>query len=173
MKIPNGQSESQYRRRTEKARAKRKRIKRQRSTKHTHKTKDRVTRTPLTQGMNSGFPEGLAAHSQKWGAISLFAYLRWRRRNIWDDIWFIYIYKISFLFSCMSLSELDYDKLSQSELNGGQIMKAIKYSRFLDIMKIWGDESLSGLNSLWKHSEIHETGGVWQWKTFGGILFLK
>jgi hypothetical protein len=30
----------------------------QRSTKHTHKTKDRVTRTPLTTGMNSGAPEG-------------------------------------------------------------------------------------------------------------------
>ena len=29
-----------------------------RSTKHTHKTKDRVTRTPLKPGMNSGAPEG-------------------------------------------------------------------------------------------------------------------
>ena len=62
----------------------------------------------------------------------------------------------------MSLSELEYDKLSQSEINGKKIMKTIKYSSFLDIMKIWGDKSLSGLNSLWKHSEIHETGGVTQ-----------
>jgi hypothetical protein len=31
-------------------------------------------------------------------------------------------------------------------------------------MKIWGDESVSGLNSLWINSEIHETGGVWQKK---------
>jgi hypothetical protein len=61
----------------------------------------------------------------------------------------------------MSLSELECDKLSQSELNGKNIMKTIKNSRFLDIMKIWGDESLSGLNNLWKNSEIHETGGVW------------
>jgi len=30
----------------------------QRSTKHTHKTKDRVTRTPLKIGLNSGAPEG-------------------------------------------------------------------------------------------------------------------
>ena len=30
----------------------------QRSTKHTHKTKDRVTRTPLKTGVNSGAPEG-------------------------------------------------------------------------------------------------------------------
>ena len=30
----------------------------QRSTKHTYKTKDRVTRTPLKPGMNSGVPEG-------------------------------------------------------------------------------------------------------------------
>jgi hypothetical protein len=30
----------------------------QRSTKHTHKTKDRVTRTPLKTGVNSGHPEG-------------------------------------------------------------------------------------------------------------------
>ena len=32
----------------------------QRSTKHTHKTKDRITRTPLKTGMNSGAPKGLA-----------------------------------------------------------------------------------------------------------------
>ena len=30
----------------------------QRSTKHTHKTKARVTRTPLKPGVNSGAPEG-------------------------------------------------------------------------------------------------------------------
>jgi hypothetical protein len=30
----------------------------QRSTKHTHKTKDRVTRTPLKPRVNSGTPEG-------------------------------------------------------------------------------------------------------------------
>jgi len=31
----------------------------QRSTKHSHKTKDWVTRTPLINGMNSGAPEGM------------------------------------------------------------------------------------------------------------------
>ena len=30
----------------------------QRSTKHTYKTKDRVTRTPLKTGVNPGAPEG-------------------------------------------------------------------------------------------------------------------
>ena len=30
----------------------------QRSTKHTHRTKDRETRTPLKTGMKSGAPEG-------------------------------------------------------------------------------------------------------------------
>ena len=30
----------------------------QRSTKHTHKTKDRVTQSPLKPGMNSGTPDG-------------------------------------------------------------------------------------------------------------------
>jgi hypothetical protein len=30
----------------------------QRSTKHTHKTKDRLTRTPLKQGENADAPEG-------------------------------------------------------------------------------------------------------------------
>jgi len=35
-----------------------------RSTKHTHKTKDRVTRTPLKQGVNSGAPGGLAVPVQ-------------------------------------------------------------------------------------------------------------
>jgi hypothetical protein len=32
----------------------------QQSTKYTHKTKDRVTRTPLKTGVNSGAPEGYA-----------------------------------------------------------------------------------------------------------------
>ena len=35
----------------------------QRSTKHTYKTKDRVTRTPLKPGVNSGVPEGQAVHA--------------------------------------------------------------------------------------------------------------
>jgi len=30
----------------------------QRSTKHTHTNKDRITRTPLKTGVNSGAPEG-------------------------------------------------------------------------------------------------------------------
>jgi hypothetical protein len=30
----------------------------QRSTKHTYKTKERATRTPLKTGLNSGVPEG-------------------------------------------------------------------------------------------------------------------
>ena len=39
--------------------AKRKRQKnKQRSTKHTHKTKDRVARTPLKTEVNSGAPKG-------------------------------------------------------------------------------------------------------------------
>ena len=51
LKIPKGQSESVYRR-TDNTMAKRKVQKgKQRSTKHTYKTKDRVTRTPLkTEG---------------------------------------------------------------------------------------------------------------------------
>jgi hypothetical protein len=34
----------------------------QRSSKYTYKTKDRVTRTPLTTGVNSGAPEGWAVN---------------------------------------------------------------------------------------------------------------
>ena len=51
LEIPKGQSESVYRR-TDNTMAKRKVQKdKQRSTKHTYKTKDRVTRTPLkTEG---------------------------------------------------------------------------------------------------------------------------
>ena len=58
LRIPKGQSESVYRRRTDNTRTdntrtdntrtdNRKSTKWQRSTKHTHKTKDRETRTPL------------------------------------------------------------------------------------------------------------------------------
>ena len=50
LKIPKGQSESVYRR-TDKQWPKEKVQKdKQRSTKHTYKTKDRVTRTPLKTG---------------------------------------------------------------------------------------------------------------------------
>ena len=48
MKIPKGYSESVIQRRTDNTMAKTKSTKgQQRSKKHTHKTKDRVTRTPL------------------------------------------------------------------------------------------------------------------------------
>ena len=51
MKIPKGQSETIYRRRIDNTMAKRKSTKdKQRSTKHTDKTKVRVTRAPLKTG---------------------------------------------------------------------------------------------------------------------------
>ena len=61
LKIPKGHSESLYRR-TDNTMAKRKKVQKdkQRSTKHTYKTKDRVTRTPLKIGVSSGAPEGSA-----------------------------------------------------------------------------------------------------------------
>ena len=49
LKIPKGQSESVYRRRTKWPKEKVQKDK-QRSTKHIHKPKDRVTRTPLKIG---------------------------------------------------------------------------------------------------------------------------
>ena len=78
--IPQRQSESVYRRRTDNTMAKRYhrgnqnpyieeeqttqwpiekgQKDKQRSPKHTYKTKDPVTRTPLKTGVNSGAPEG-------------------------------------------------------------------------------------------------------------------
>ena len=52
LKIPKGQSESVYRRRTDNTVVKRKKVHKdkQRSTKHTYKPKDRVTRTQLKIG---------------------------------------------------------------------------------------------------------------------------
>ena len=62
LKIPKGQSESTHRSKNRQHNGQKKRDKRQkdkqRSTKHTYKTKDRVTRTPLKTGVNSGAPEG-------------------------------------------------------------------------------------------------------------------
>ena len=57
LKIPKGQSESVYRRTDTKWPNEKVQKDKQRSTKHTHKTKDRVTRTPLKTGVNSGAPE--------------------------------------------------------------------------------------------------------------------
>ena len=55
LKISNGQSESGYRRRTDNTMAKQNVQKdKQRYIKHTHKTKDRVTRTPLKTGDELG-----------------------------------------------------------------------------------------------------------------------
>jgi hypothetical protein len=54
LKIPEGQSESVYRRRTDNTIDKRKSTKgQQRSTKHAYKTEDRVTRTPLKPSSRS------------------------------------------------------------------------------------------------------------------------
>ena len=58
-KTLKGQSESVYRRTTQWPKEKVHKVK-QRSTKHIYKTKDRVTRTPLKPGVNSGDPEGSA-----------------------------------------------------------------------------------------------------------------
>jgi hypothetical protein len=41
--------------------AKRKKAKGQRSTKHTHKTKDRITRTPIKPGGELGCPESVSS----------------------------------------------------------------------------------------------------------------
>ena len=53
-------SESVNRRKTSNSMAKRKKVQKdkQRYTKHTRKTKDRVTRTLLKAGLNPGAPEG-------------------------------------------------------------------------------------------------------------------
>ena len=57
MKIPEGQSESVYRRRTDNTMAKRKSTKGQTTINKTYQTKDRVTRTAPKTGENSGAPE--------------------------------------------------------------------------------------------------------------------
>ena len=57
LKIPKGQSESVYHQRDRQHNG-HKKMDKQRSTKHTHKAKDRVTQTPLKTGVNSGAPEG-------------------------------------------------------------------------------------------------------------------
>jgi len=43
----------------------------QRSTQHTHKTKDRVTRTPLKPRVNSGAPEGWAVSAPLMAPVVL------------------------------------------------------------------------------------------------------
>ena len=60
MNISKGLSEFVHRRRTDSTMAKRKSTKGQTTIYKTHafQTKDRVTRTPLKTGVNSGAPEG-------------------------------------------------------------------------------------------------------------------
>ena len=59
MKIPKGGNQNQYIEEQTIQWPKEKVQKgKQRSTKHTYKTKDRVTRTQLKTGVNSGAPEG-------------------------------------------------------------------------------------------------------------------
>ena len=62
LKIPKGGNQNLYieeEQTTQWTKEKRQKDK-QRSTKHTYKTKDQVTRTPLKSGVNSGAPEELA-----------------------------------------------------------------------------------------------------------------
>ena len=56
LKIPKGNQNPYTYRRTDNTMAERKSTKRH--TKQTHKTKDRVTRTPLITVVNAGAPEG-------------------------------------------------------------------------------------------------------------------
>ena len=63
LKIPKGWSESVYQKNNRQYNGQKKKDK-QRSTKHTHKTKERVTRTPLKPGVNPGAPEGNYARQQ-------------------------------------------------------------------------------------------------------------
>ena len=59
MKTPKGQSEIEEEQTTQWPKEKAQKDK-QRSTKHTYKTRDQVTRTPLKTGVNSGALEGQA-----------------------------------------------------------------------------------------------------------------
>ena len=60
LKIPKGQSESAYQRRTDNTMAKRKKYKKTKNNLQniTIKTEGQVTQSPLKPGVNSGAPEG-------------------------------------------------------------------------------------------------------------------
>ena len=59
MKIPKGGNQNPYIKEEQTTQWPKEKAQKdkQRSTKHAHKTKDRVTRTPLKPGVNSGAPE--------------------------------------------------------------------------------------------------------------------
>ena len=59
LKIPKGGNQNLYIEEEQKTQWPKEKVQKdkQRSTKHTYKTKDRVTRTPLKPRMNSGAPE--------------------------------------------------------------------------------------------------------------------
>ena len=62
LKIPKGGNQSPYIEEEQTSQWQKEKVQndKQRSTKHTHKTKDRVTRTPLKTGSESGAPEWFA-----------------------------------------------------------------------------------------------------------------
>ena len=53
--------------------------------------------------------------------------------------------------ACMLFSEFENPTLNQAEVNEIILMNTMKYSRFLDKMKIRGSEPFSGLKSLYKN----------------------
>jgi hypothetical protein len=53
----------------------------QRSTKHTYKTKDRVTRTPLKTGLNPGAPEGWAVPAPLVAPVVLPEYITYNKNE--------------------------------------------------------------------------------------------
>jgi uncharacterized sporulation protein YeaH/YhbH (DUF444 family) len=58
LKIPKGGNQNPYIEEEHNGQKKKIQKDKQRSTKHTYKAKDRVRRTPLKTGVNSGAPEG-------------------------------------------------------------------------------------------------------------------
>ena len=60
MKIPKGGNQNPYMEEEQTTQWSKEKVQKdkQRSTKHIHKTKDRVTRTPLIPEVNKGAPEG-------------------------------------------------------------------------------------------------------------------
>ena len=63
--------------------------------------------------------------------------------------------------ACMLFSEFENPTLNQAELNEIILMNTMKYSRFLDKMKIRGSEPFSGLKSLYKNVWNTWNSGVW------------
>jgi hypothetical protein len=139
LKIPKGQSETIYRRRTQWPKEKVQKDK-QRSTKHTYKTKDRVTRTPLKTGGELRCPGRVSSSCSTSGTRNLQIQYSYLHSNVimCIDVYFHIIDKMALVVSAKIISwyfnrGIDTVKITALSNHKPGILNNYRYIRIIQL----------------------------------------